>query len=171
MHGQGAGAALVDPLRLRRAFGLFATGVTIISAAHPVHGLVGVTVNSFTSVSLEPPLILFSLARASFTLQPLLEAPGFVVNILRDGQRALSHRFAHSEGDKWEGLSWRPAASGAPILAGGIAHFECVHHAQCDGGDHLVLLGRVVALDTDAEAEPLLYFHSRYRSIGEEIDS
>lgn len=158
-----------DPVRLRRAFGLFATGVTIISTAHPAHGLVGVTVNSFTSVSLDPPLILFSLARSSFNLQPLLEAPGFVVNILSDGQRALSHRFAHAAGDKWEGISWRPAANGAPILSGSIAFFECVHHAQYDGGDHLVVLGRVVAMDTDTDADPLLYFHSRYRSIGEEI--
>jgi flavin reductase (DIM6/NTAB) family NADH-FMN oxidoreductase RutF len=171
MLARSAPADAIDPVRLRRAFGMFATGVTIISADHPAHGLIGVTVNSFTSVSLDPPLILFSLARTSFTLQPLLEAPSFVVNVLRDGQRALSHRFAHSAGDKWDGLSWRPAASGAPILAGGIAHFECVHHAQYDGGDHLVLLGRVVGMDTDADGEPLLYFHSRYRSIGEEIDA
>jgi 3-hydroxy-9,10-secoandrosta-1,3,5(10)-triene-9,17-dione monooxygenase reductase component len=163
-------ADVIEPDRLRRAFGMFATGVTIISAQHPVQGLVGMTVNSFTSVSLDPPLILFSLARTSYTLQPLLESPAFVVNILRDGQRALSHRFAHSGGEKWQGLSWRAAASGAPILAGCIAFFDCVHHAQYDGGDHIVLLGRVMAMDVEAEGEPLLYFHSRYRSIGQEID-
>jgi len=163
-------AGAIEPDRLRRAFGMFATGVTIISAQHPVQGLVGMTVNSFTSVSLDPPLILFSLARTSYTVQPLLESPAFVVNILRDGQRALSHRFAHSGGEKWQGLSWRPAASGAPILAGCIAFFDCVHHAQYDGGDHLVLLGRVMAMEAEAEGEPLLYFHSRYRSIGQEID-
>ena len=171
MHAKAAPTDANDPIRLRRAFGLFATGVTIIGAEHPVQGLVGITVNSFTSVSLDPPLILVSLARSSFNLQPLLEASGFVVNILSDGQRALSHRFAHSAGDKWEGLSWRRAANGAPILSGGIAFFECVHHAQYDGGDHLVVLGRVVAMDTNEDEDPLLYFHSRYRSIGEEIDT
>lgn len=163
-------ADAIDPVRLRRAFGAYATGVTIITAAHPVQGPVGITANSFSSVSLDPPLLLFSLSRQSFTLQPLLESPGFAVNILESGQRALSHRFATGGQDKWNGLTWRAGVHGAPILAGTIAAFECAHHAQYDGGDHTIVLGRVLALETDAAGEPLLYFHSRYRSIGEEID-
>lgn len=160
----------IDPVRLRRAFGMYATGVTIITAAHPAQGPVGITANSFSSVSLEPPLLLFSLSRQSFTLQSLLESPGFAVNILQDGQRALSHRFATGGGDKWSGLSWKTGAHGAPILAGTIAAFECAYHAQYDGGDHMIVVGRVLALEIDSAGAPLLYFHSRYRSIGEEVD-
>ena len=160
----------IDPVRLRRAFGLYTTGVTIITAVHPKQGPVGITANSFSSVSREPPLLLFSLSRQSFTLQSLLESPGFAVNILQDGQRALSHRFATAGGDKCSGLGWRTGVHGAPILAGTIAAFECAHHAQYDGGDHLIVVGRVLALEADAAGAPLLYFHSRYRSIGEEID-
>ncbi len=171
MPSRSAVVDAIDPSQLRRAFGLYATGVTIITAEHPTRGKVGVTANSFASVSLEPPLLLFSLARTAFSLQPLLESPGFVVNVLRAGQRALSHRFAHSAGDKWAGLSWRPASNGAPILAGVIASFECVHHGQHDGGDHLICVGRVVGMDNDPEGEPLLYFHSRYRAMGAEIES
>jgi flavin reductase (DIM6/NTAB) family NADH-FMN oxidoreductase RutF len=159
-----AGAAdAIDPARLRRAFGMYATGVTVITAIHPAQGPVGITANSFSSVSLDPPLLLFSLSRQSFSLRPLLES--------RDGQHALSHRFAAGGGEKWSGLTWREGRHGAPILGGTIASFECAHHAQYDGGDHVIVLGRVLALDTDAGGEPLLYFHSRYRSIGEEVDS
>ncbi len=158
----------LEPLRLRRAFGMFATGVTVITACHPVRGLLGITANSFNSVSLDPPLVLFNLARASFTLSPFLEAPCFVVNVLRDGQRALSHRFARAGDDKWAGVSHRSSSRGAPVLEGAIAAFECVHHAQYDGGDHLIILGRVVHLEVDPEGEPLLYFHSRYRGIAED---
>lgn len=160
----------LDPLRLRRAFGMSATGVTVITARHPTQGLLGITANSFNSVSLEPPLVLFSLARTSFTLGPILEAPCFVVNVLRDGQHALSHRFARAGDEKWMGVSHHPSSRGAPILEGAIANFECVHHAQHDGGDHLIILGRVVQLEVDPEGEPLLYFHSRYHGIAEDED-
>lgn len=153
-----------ERLRLRRAFGMFATGVTVITAAHATEGLLGITANSFNSVSLEPPLVLFSLARTSFTLRPFLESPAFVVNILHDGQRALSHRFARAGGDKWDGVSHRPSALGAPVLDGAIAAFECEHHAQYDGGDHVIVLGRVVGIET-GQGDPLLYFQSRYRGI------
>lgn len=160
----------IDPVRLRRAFGMYATGVTIITAIHPAQGPVGITANSFSSVSLEPPLLLFSLSRRSFSLQPLLESPGFAVNVLRDGQHALSHRFATGGGDKWSGLAWHAGRHGAPILAGTIAYFECAHHARHDGGDHVIVLGRVLALEADAAGEPLLYFHSRYRSIRAQME-
>lgn len=155
---------------LRRAFANYATGVAVITAEHPTHGLIGITVNSFSSVSLDPPLILFSLARTSFSLQPLVETPNFVVNVLREGQQDLSHRFARSGTDKWESLPWHRALSGAPVLDGGIAHFDCVHHARYDGGDHVILLGRVNAVGSDADGDPLLYFRSRYRAIRPEDD-
>lgn len=166
-----AGAAdAIDPVHLRRAFSMYATGVTVITAIHPAQGPVGITANSFSSVSLDPPLLLFSLSRQSFSLQPLLESPGFAVNVLRDGQHALSHRFAAGGREKWSGLTWHEGRHGAPILGGTIAAFECAHHVQYDGGDHVIVLGRVLALDIDAGGEPLLYFHGRYRSIGEEVD-
>ncbi|MCW5623270.1 MAG: flavin reductase family protein, partial [Burkholderiales bacterium] len=128
----------MDGRQLRRAFGLFATGVTVITAEHPVAGLIGVTANSFSSVSLDPPLILFSLSRRAFSCDLLLQAPAFAINVLRDDQQALSHRFAHAGTDKWVDVEFRRSANGVPTLGSVLATFECVPHMQYDGGDHVI---------------------------------
>jgi flavin reductase (DIM6/NTAB) family NADH-FMN oxidoreductase RutF len=93
----------IDPERFRDALGLFATGVTIVTASHPTAGLIGITANSFNSVSLDPPLVLFSVARTARSLPAFLEAPGFAVNVLRRDQADLSKRFSVADEDKWAG--------------------------------------------------------------------
>ncbi len=156
-----------DARSFRSALGSFATGITIVSAAHPTAGLIGLTANSFNSVSLDPPLVLFSIARTANSLSAFLEAPGFAVNVLRHDQRALSDHFARGGVDKWATIPHLIGKNGAPILPGAIAAFDCERYATHDGGDHVIILGRVVAMEHDHEGEPLIYFRGRYRTLGE----
>ncbi|MDQ0392519.1 flavin reductase family protein [Labrys monachus] len=160
---------ILDPQRFRGALGLFATGVTIVTASHREAGLIGITANSFSSVSLDPPLVLFSVANTARSLKAFLEAPGFVVNVLRRDQRALSSRFARQGEDKWAGVAYTAGRFGAPILPDTMAAFDCLHYAQYEGGDHRIIVGRVVAMEHNVEGEPLLFFGGRYRALGEEI--
>lgn len=159
----------LDPQRFRGALGLFATGVTVVTASHPQVGPIGITANSFSSVSLDPPLVLFSVANTARSLQAFLEAPGFCVNVLRKDQRALSSRFSRQNQDKWEGVTYTAGRFGAPILPDTMAAFDCLHYAQYEGGDHRIIVGRVVDMEHNVEGEPLLFFGGRYRALGEEI--
>ncbi len=165
----GSHTETLDPLRFRGALGLFATGVTVVTARHPDAGLIGITANSFSSVSLDPPLVLFSIANTARSLPAFLEAPGFCVNVLRKDQRALSSRFARQGGDKWEGVDHITGRFGAPILPNTMAAFDCLHYAQYEGGDHRIIVGRVVDMEHNIEGEPLLFFGGKYRALGEEI--
>ncbi|MCW5623123.1 MAG: flavin reductase family protein, partial [Burkholderiales bacterium] len=144
------------------------TGVTVITAEHDTAGLIGVTANSFNTVSLEPPLILFSLSRRAWSCAPLLGCRGFGINILRDDQRDLSHRFASAGADKWDAVAFRRSARGVPLLDDVLATFECLPHVQHDGGDHVIVVGRVVDFGFDPDGLPLLYFRSHYRAIADE---
>jgi flavin reductase (DIM6/NTAB) family NADH-FMN oxidoreductase RutF len=164
-----AAAGRIDPLLFRGALGLFATGVTIVTASHSKAGLIGITANSFNSVSLDPPLVLFSVANTARSLRSFLEAPGFAVNVLRKDQKRLSTRFARQGIDKWAGVDYEPGRFGAPLLPGTMAAFDCLHYAQYEGGDHLIIVGRVVAMEHDVEGDPLLFYRGRYCAIGEEI--
>jgi flavin reductase (DIM6/NTAB) family NADH-FMN oxidoreductase RutF len=166
---QGPPKEILDPQRFRGALGLFATGVTVVTACHPEVGLIGITANSFSSVSLDPPLVLFSVANTARSLQAFLEAPGFCVNVLRKDQRALCLNFARTGGDKWAGVEHTAGRFGAPILPNTMAAFDCVHYAQHEGGDHRIIVGRVVDMEHNVEGEPLLFFGGRYRALGEEI--
>jgi len=143
----------------RAALSRWASGVTIVTAAGPV----GMTVSAFSSLSLDPPLILVSLARAAATHDPVLAAPGFAVHILEDDQAELSHRFATAQ-DRFNGLDWSTGPYGAPLLHGGVARIACERHATVDGGDHTILIGRVVQVDVHA-GEPLLYYCGAYRGL------
>ena len=125
----------------------------------------GVTVNSFSSVSLDPPLILFSLDRAASTFEHLTAASHFAVNILADDQTEVSRNFARTPGDRWSGVEFRSWDTGAPILAGALAALECDMHAQHDGGDHVIVVGRVRRLASRSEVMPLIYFRGRYCSL------
>lgn len=111
---QSGGLGTIDPERFRDALGLFATGVTIVTASHPTAGLIGITANSFNSVSLDPPLVLFSVANGARSLPAFLEAPGFAVNVLGRDQRALSMRFSVSDDDKWAGVPHELGRFGHP---------------------------------------------------------
>lgn len=151
-----------DTRRLRDAFGCFGTGVTLVSALDDAGTPVGLTANSFTSVSLEPPLLLFCIDRRSRRLPVFERAEAFGVNVLHAGQEAISAAFA--AGAPQTELPWT-LEDGAPILADAMAAFACARHAIHDGGDHIILVGRVLQLRFDPTQDPLIYFQGRYRSV------
>ncbi|MBT9475220.1 flavin reductase family protein [Polaromonas sp.] len=157
----------VDPMLLRRAFGSFATGITIVTTTDADGQPVGLTANSFTSVSLDPPLVLFCLDRNSSNLERFQRSSAFGINVLSSDQQELSSRFVKRGEDRFHGISWELRATGVPVIEGAAATFECVTHTTFDGGDHLVFVGRVRRFDFDAERNPLLYFQGRYRQIAD----
>jgi flavin reductase (DIM6/NTAB) family NADH-FMN oxidoreductase RutF/DNA-binding MarR family transcriptional regulator len=136
------GDPLLDTRAFRRCLGQFATGVTIVTAE--ADGLrVGVTANSFSSLSLDPPLVLWSIARTSRSFAAFEKCEHFAVNILTTDQIEVSQRFSSSEADKFAGVAWRPGMQGAPVIDGVAAVFECSTEQVYDGGDHIILIGRV----------------------------
>lgn len=162
-------ARLAHRTAFRSALGRFATGVTVVTARSAADTLVGLTISSFNAVSLEPPLILWSLSRASGSLSAVRSAAGFVVNVLSAKQADLAMTFARGGGPSpYGGGDWSPAASGAPILKDTLAHFECVHHAEHDGGDHVIFVGRVVRFAA-ASGDPLIFSFGRFARAGELI--
>jgi 3-hydroxy-9,10-secoandrosta-1,3,5(10)-triene-9,17-dione monooxygenase reductase component len=155
-----------DEASFRQVLARFATGVVVVTGSTE-EGPAGLTCQSFSALSLDPPLVLLSTARTSKTW-PRIEATGrFAVNVLGDDQRGLSERFAVSGGDKFAGVAWRSGALGNPLLDGAIAHLECDVHAVHDGGDHVIVIGRVRALEAPGleERAPLVYFRSAYRTL------
>lgn len=151
-------------LRLREALGNFVTGVTVITTRRggELHGL---TANSFSSVSLDPPLVLFSLARAADCFDAFECTEAFAVNVLRSDQEELSSRFATKDVDKWTGVGWRPGTGGCPLLDGAVATFECRVAARHEGGDHVIYVGEVVGFDHLPDARPLAFFRGRYARV------
>lgn len=152
-----------DPRAFRRALGNFATGVTIMTAAAGGRR-VGVTANSFNSVSLEPALILWSIDKRSTSYEVFNDASHFAVNILAADQIDLSNQFARHSEDKFAGIEPETGAGGAPLLGDCAARFQCEMHQQVDGGDHWILIGKVVAFD-DLGRAPLLYHQGVYSSV------
>ncbi len=134
----------IDPKRLRQLLGCFPTGVAVITTRTADGQPAGLTCNSFSSVSLEPPLVLFSLRKASSLVSVFSEADAFAINILSQRQDALSGRFASSRiTDKFEGVAWRPGPLGMPVIDECLASFECSVHARHDAGDHYIFIGEV----------------------------
>ncbi len=152
---------MFDPRAFRDALGHFATGVTIVTTRDAEGEPVGVTVNSFASVSLEPPLVLWSLAKKSWSLPAFQQAGHYAVHVLASDQQALSDRFARASTDKFGGLDVVEGEGGAPLLAGCAAVFECSVEHRYEGGDHLILVGRVLNFSS-AEQAPLLFHRGRY---------
>ena len=150
-----------DPRALRRALGCFATGVAVVTAARTEGEPVGVTINSFASLSLDPPLVLWSLLARSPSLGAFRGATHFVVNVLAEDQRDLSARFATPLPDKFAGVVWTPGLGGAPLLHGCAARFECANAAQAEGGDHLLFTGRVLR-HSHEDREPLMFLRGQY---------
>jgi flavin reductase (DIM6/NTAB) family NADH-FMN oxidoreductase RutF len=153
-----------DVTRLRGALGRFATGVTIITARDFDGGPVGFTANSFNSVSLDPPLILWSLARTSPRLGAYRAAEHYAVNILSADQSELALAFAGKAEDRFDAVAWSEGMGGAPVLDGALAVFECAHEAVYPAGDHELFIGRVVRC-TISEGAPLTYFAGRFGSV------
>jgi flavin reductase (DIM6/NTAB) family NADH-FMN oxidoreductase RutF len=156
-----------DQPRLRDALGTFATGVTVVTCRAPDGAPLGVTVNSFNSVSLEPPLVLVSLDRNLQSLPGFLAAPYFAVNVLAASQREVSIRFAQRGIDKWTATPTKASRSGTPLIVDSLAMFDCARWAAYDGGDHIILVGRVMGLTQEPDAAPLLFFRSSYCELNE----
>jgi flavin reductase (DIM6/NTAB) family NADH-FMN oxidoreductase RutF/pimeloyl-ACP methyl ester carboxylesterase len=155
-----------DARTLRDALGCFGTGVTIITAIDPDGKPIGLTANSFTSVSLDPPLVLFCVDNGAGSL-PVLEAVDrFAVNVLHIGQQPTSNRFAaRGIEDRYEGVPWEQWEGGGPILSGSLASFDCEKFAVHDGGDHRIFIGKVVRARFEPRRDPLLYFRGKYRRL------
>ena len=154
-----------DASAFRRALGHFPTGVTVVTAARLAGLPIGITVSSFNAVSLDPPLILFSVSKQCLSLPALRSAPAFAVNVLREDQRELSQRFATTHGAKWTDVDWREGITASPLLDPALATFECEPYAVHDSGDHEIFVGRVVAITNDSNAHPLVYFRGGYGSL------
>lgn len=147
----------------RQALGMFATGVTVITARSAQGGLVGLTASSFNSVSLNPPLVLWSLARAAASLPVLAAGSHYAINILAADQVTLAERFAsRTVVDRFTGLEFTEGSGGAPLLAGAAASFECFNRSRYEEGDHVIFVGEVERCTHRAGASPLLYHGGRF---------
>ncbi len=156
-----------DVKTFRRALGCYATGITVVTGRDG-DGLFGITINSFTSLSLEPPLVLFCLGVTSRHHTRLRGLDAFAVNVLSEDQGAVSMHFASpASQERWEGVAQIDREAGPPLLAGCIAHLDCTPEAFHDGGDHSIVVGRVQNLTWQADGQPLLYFRGRYGRLGE----
>ncbi|MEJ6001460.1 flavin reductase family protein [Paucibacter sp. AS307] len=158
-------AAAADPLdilQFRSALGMFATGVTIVTARAPDGALVGLTANSFNSVSLAPPLVLWSLARRAGSMPVFSRGSHYAINILAADQKALAQRFATRDIDRFAGVAWREGAGGAPVLEGCAAVFECANRSQYEEGDHVIFVGEVERCSFSEQAQPLIFHGGRY---------
>jgi flavin reductase (DIM6/NTAB) family NADH-FMN oxidoreductase RutF len=154
------GSAL-DERRLRNALGCFATGVTVVTTRTPDGRLEGLTANSFSSVSLDPPLVLWSLRRDAPSRPGFLAGGWFAINVLAAHQADLSRHFATPSPDKFARLPWLPGLGGCPLLPDCLARFECSTETTVEAGDHLIFLGRV-GRASYCDGPPLLFNAGRY---------
>lgn len=155
----------IDSRALRNALGRFATGIAVVTAidldGHPM----GLTVNSFAAVSLNPALVLWSLDNGSHNLAAFRAASHHAINILSAGQEELSNRFATWPVDRFAGLDWQAGCGGAPVFPGCCATFEVANDNALPGGDHTIFLGRVERFSEAVDLDPLLFFGGRYRHL------
>lgn len=160
--GAGVAAPAIEAARFRQVLGHFATGVTVIAAAGP-EGPVGLAVGSFTSLSLDPPLVAFCADKRSSSWPKIRAAGSFCVSVLSEDQEALCRAFASRGTDKFAGVGWEPAGTGSPRLLGALAWIDCTVEVVHDGGDHDICVGRVEELDVgDEEAGPLVFYRGGY---------
>ncbi|MDX2030479.1 MAG: flavin reductase family protein [Blastocatellia bacterium] len=154
----------IDSQLFRRAMGHFASGVTVVTTITGEAEPRGMTASAFSSLSLDPPLILVCVSRTSSFYEAITTAPFFAVNFLAAHQQDLSSRFASKIENKFEGVETATGKTGVPLLAGALAHIECARHEVLPGGDHVIVLGRVEHLDVFG-GEPLAYFAGKYRAL------
>lgn len=154
-----------DARTLRDAMGCFATGITVVTSIDEAGAPVGLTANSFTSVSLDPPLLLVCIANGAGTAPILRKAENFAVNMLQTSQQPTSNRFAGKGEDRFAATQWHEGETGVPLLDGSLGSFECKRHAVHDGGDHFILVGEVLRAQFEPRRDPLLYFRGKYRRL------
>ncbi len=156
----------LEPRALRDAFGCFATGITVITTADAEGVLYGVTANSFASLSLDPPLCLFCLDYKAMSFEAFQNSSHFAVNVLGEDQEGISTNFARSQPDKWNGIDYVTWETGSPILPGCLANLECDTHAIHEGGDHVIVVGRIREMTyREDDCRPLLYYKGRYNAL------
>ena len=141
---------------------MFATGVTIVTARTPAGVLIGLTANSFNSVSLQPPLVLWSLAQAAGSMPALSTGSHYAINTRAADQKDLAERFASGRADRWQGVAYTDGASGAPLLDGAAASFECFNRSRYEEGVHVIFVGEVERCTHRAGAAPLLFHGGRF---------
>lgn len=151
----------IEPAAFRQVLGHFASGVTVITAAGG-EGPVGFTCQSFTSLSLDPPLVCFAPARRSSSWPRIRAARYFCINVLAEDQAEISNAFARSGTDKFSNVAWIPGRHGAPEIANASARIHCQIHNEIDGGDHTVVIARVLDLAADSSRAPLVFYRGRY---------
>jgi hypothetical protein len=152
--------------QFRHALGQFATGVTVVTAVNPAGGLVGLTVSSFNSVSLAPPLVLWSLALKSASMVALLACRHYAINVLSAEQTALANQFATKDIDRYAGVQWQPGQHGVPLITGAVATFECFNRSRHEEGDHIIFVGEVERCTHVDQAPPLLYHGGAFYTQG-----
>jgi len=150
----------------RDALGHFATGVAVISTFTEDGNTLGLTVNSFASVSLDPPLILWSLDKGSDRFAPLMQVERFAVNILGQGEQEISRRLSRKGQSTLQPDEFQKSTHGVPVLNHAAAIFECVVHDKIEAGDHVIFIGRVLASSHNSHETPLLYYRGAYRALG-----
>jgi flavin reductase (DIM6/NTAB) family NADH-FMN oxidoreductase RutF len=149
-------------MAFRSALGMFATGVTIVTARTQNGELVGLTANSFNSVSLKPALVLWSLARAAGSFDTFSNGSHYAINILGAEQQTLARRFSEKVPDRFAGVQWESGIGGAPLIHGAIAHFECANRSQYLEGDHMIFVGEVERCSHTPGASPLLFHGGKF---------
>ncbi|HEX7776424.1 MAG TPA: flavin reductase family protein [Parvibaculum sp.] len=154
-----------DARKFRNALGWFTTGVAVITTQAEGQAPIGITVNSFSSVSLDPPLILWSLDKKSDTVAVFEKVNVFTVNVLREDHREISTRLSRQGDHCLDGLATRVGANGLPAIEEALAHFECEVYARHDAGDHIILLGRVTHYEYAEDGRPLLYHRGGYQGL------
>jgi len=161
-----AAPAEFDPRDLRHAFGMFPTGVTIVTTCTGDGRPIGLTCNSFSSVSLKPPLILWSLSLYSPNLPVFLQSPCFAINVLACHQFELSRRFATRMSDRFAGIDWKRGDGGVPLIPEAAAHIECRNETRHYSGDHVIIIGQVTKY-MYRDVEPLVFARGLYRALGD----
>lgn len=152
----------IDPSRFRAALSRFASGITVLTMRDPAGNDLGMTATAFSSLSLDPPLILVCIDAAASMAAPLTQGRAFAVHVLREDQEHLSRRFAATTGDRFAGITVERSASGTPLLADTLMRLECEVVARHPGGDHQIVVGRPDRVTVAPIGEPLLYFRGRY---------
>lgn len=155
----------IDTRDIRKVLGTFATGVNVVTAMRNDGIPVGVTVNSFTSVSLDPPLVLVCLDKRTGSLEAFTSAKGFAINILKESQQQLSNDFAGSHVDDFHDHKYTLSESGSPVIENVLSWIDCHHEVEYDGGDHIIMVGRIMEMHYEATGNPLLYFRGKYAGL------
>jgi flavin reductase (DIM6/NTAB) family NADH-FMN oxidoreductase RutF len=156
----------IDQREYRNAVGCFATGVTIVTTLDHNGEKIGITANSFSSLSLDPPLVLFCVDAKINSFEAFESCRHFNINVLRENQMDISNNFARSSDDKWDGIEHGYGENGCPIFDGSVAVLECDKHAMYEGGDHLIMVGEVKKMTYEnGECRPLLYYKGSYANL------